>query len=181
MSWVDGILIVLLALAAAACLSYSREAAEARRGRARAEEELATEREAHEATRTIFAEERAGHLYDHRQLVSRGLLREGVPPLDEPLRVESEEEERPYDEDSPEGIERALAALGGGRMRGTGQIARTRDDYDRLLTRQDELRARQRRAGTPRPSSQEPESPYDVDERPLTSDDFAAIDDAAAH
>lgn len=180
MTWVDGILIVLLALAAAACFSSRREAAAARRERARAEDELATEREGREAERTTFAEERAIYLYDHRQLVSRRVIQDGVPPLDEPLRVESEDESE-YDEDSEEDVERALAALGGGRMRGTGQIARTRDDYDRLLMRQEELRARRRRAGTPHLSSQEPDSPYEPGERPLTTDDFAAIDDAAAH
>jgi hypothetical protein len=179
MTWVDGILVVLLALAAAARLSSRREAATAREERARARDDLAAERKAHEATRATFAEERFVHLDDHRQLVSRRVLMEGVPPLDEPLRVESEEEP-PYNEDSEEGVEQALAALGGGRMRGTGQIARTRDDYDRLLTRQEELRASKRRAGTPRPSSTEPDSPYEEGEQPLTSDDFAAIDDAAA-
>lgn len=181
MTWLDGILVVIFAAAAAWGIFWYLEAGRQIAVSERAIEELRAGREAHEATRAAFAEERAVHLYDHRQLVSRKLLREGVPPLDESLRVESEDEEPQYDEDSEEGIEQALASLGGGRMRGAGRIASTREEYDRLLTRQDEVRARKRRGGTPHPSSKEPDSPYEAGERPLTSDDFAAIDDAAAH
>lgn len=180
MTWVDGILIVLLALAAAAALSFYREAAEAQRARTRAEAETAEERKGREADRAAFAEERAGYLYDHRQLVSRRVLIEGVPPLDEPLRVESEDE-ADYDENSEEGVEQALAALGGGRMRGMGRIASTRDRYDELLMRQDEMRARRRGADPAGRRSQEPDSPYAPGEQPLTTDDFAAIDEAAAN
>lgn len=176
MTWVDGILVVIFAAAAAWGLFWYCEAGRQIAAADRLREELRGEREAHEATRAAFVEERAGFLYDHRQLVSRRVIQEGVPPLDEPLRVESEDEEQRYDADSEEGVERALASLGGGRMRGTGRIASTRDDYDRLLTRRDELRARKRGVGTP-PA----DSPYEDGERPLTPDDFAAIDDAAAH
>lgn len=178
MTWIDGLLIGLLAVAAASVFSCYREAAAAREARARAEDDLIREREAREADRAAFAAEREVYLYDHRQLVSRRLLVEGVPPLDEPLRNDDEPAEE-YDEETEEGLQHALDDLGGGRRRGTGRIASVREEYDRLETKLEEVRQRKKNAGTPRRSPVEPDSPYEPGERPLTADDFAAIDEAA--
>lgn len=177
MIWIDGLLIIVCALLAAAAHSSRREATAARREAARAEGELAAEKQAREADRAVFDEERRLHLYDHRQLVSRRVMLDGAPPLDVDL-VREPEPEASFDTTTEEGVEEALSALGGGRLRGSGRIADTREEYDRLLTLQEQFRARKRQ-GTPAPSPREPLSPYEAGERPLTHEDFAAVDDAA--
>lgn len=178
MTWIDGALLFTLAAVAAYALFLRLEAARLRDDVRIARADLADERAARAADRQASNEERETHLYDHRQLLARRTVYEGMPPMDEPIRT-GDDSTHALDEETEEGLERALAEMGGGRARGAGPVYMRREEFDRLQTKLEDVR--RRRTGVAAGTRQaQPTSPYAVGEEPMTADDFAAIDDAAS-
>lgn len=177
MTWIDGALLFTLAAVAAYALFLRLEVGRARADVSTARADLAAERAARAADRQAFDEERETHLYDHRQLLARRVINEGMSPIDEPLRTGDDSSPAP-DEETEEGLERALSDMGGGRARGAGPVYMRREEFDRLQTKLEDVRRRRTGATTGTQQAQ-PTSPYAVGEEPATEDDYAAIDDAA--